>query len=92
MAIFDKILRAGEGKPYKELEALAVRVNDIEPQVSGLSDAELQAKTVEFRERLANGEDVDSMEEEVFATVVAAIFSVIVVDAVFSIFFAQLGI
>ncbi len=69
MAIFSKILRAGEGKRLKELEKLAVLVNSIEPDFEGLTDDQLRAKTDEFRQRLAAGETLDDIEAEAFATV-----------------------
>ena len=69
MAIFSKILRAGEGKRLKELEKLAVLVNSIEPDFVGLTDDQLRAKTDEFRNRLAAGETLDDIEAEAFATV-----------------------
>ncbi|MCP3993822.1 MAG: preprotein translocase subunit SecA [bacterium] len=69
MAIFSKILRAGEGKQLKELEKLADLVNSIEPDFVGLTDDQLRAKTDEFRQRLADGETLDDIEAEAFATV-----------------------
>jgi preprotein translocase subunit SecA len=59
----------GEGKRLKELEQLAVRVNALEPETEVLTDAELAAKTDEFRERYAAGESLDEMEAEAFAVV-----------------------
>ncbi len=69
MSIFSKALRVGEGRVLKELEALATRVNDLEPQVSVLTDDQLKAKTGEFRSRLEAGEDVDDIALEAFAVV-----------------------
>jgi preprotein translocase subunit SecA len=69
MSIFSKALRIGEGKRLKELESLAVRVNALEPEIEPLSDADLAAKTVEFRNRIASGESVDDLEDEAFAVV-----------------------
>ncbi len=69
MSIFSRALRIGEGKPLKELEALVVRVNALEPSVEPLSDADLAAKTVEFRNRVDAGESVDELEDEAFAVV-----------------------
>jgi preprotein translocase subunit SecA len=67
MGIFDKFLRAGEGKKVKALADLAPDINALEPEVAALSDAALQHKTVEFRERLDNGEELDSLLIESFA-------------------------
>jgi preprotein translocase subunit SecA len=69
MSIFDKILRSGEGKKLKALQALVPDINDLEPEMESLSDAELQAKTGEFRARLAQGEDLDDLLVEAFAVV-----------------------
>ncbi len=44
-------------------------INALEPAMEALSDAELQAKTVEFRQRLANGATLDELLPEAFATV-----------------------
>jgi len=45
------------------------RINALEPSFKELSDAQLQAKTVEFRERLAKGETLDELLPEAFAAV-----------------------
>jgi preprotein translocase subunit SecA len=45
------------------------RINALEPQFEALSDAELQAKTAQFRERIAKGESLDALLPEAFATV-----------------------
>ncbi|HZJ47855.1 MAG TPA: preprotein translocase subunit SecA, partial [Acidimicrobiia bacterium] len=67
--MFSKALRIGEGKRLKELQGLAERVNTWEPEIEPLSDAELVAKTVEFRNRYDAGESLDDLEEEAFAVV-----------------------
>jgi preprotein translocase subunit SecA len=67
MGILDRILRAGEGKKLKALEAMVPDINAFEPEIERLSDAALQAKTPEFRERLANGADLDDLALEAFA-------------------------
>jgi preprotein translocase subunit SecA len=69
MSLFDKILRAGEGKKLKALQALVPDINALEPEMEALSDAALQAKTGEFRTRLDNGEDLDDILLEAFAVV-----------------------
>ena len=68
-AILDKILRIGEGKILRQLEAIAQAVNAIEDDFVAMSDAELQGMTAEFRQRLANGESLDDLMPEAFATV-----------------------
>jgi preprotein translocase subunit SecA len=67
MGILDRILRAGEGKKLKALEAMVPDINAFEPEMERLSDAALHAKTTEFRERLANGADLDDLALEAFA-------------------------
>src|SRR5688500_5128357 len=52
MGIFDRFLRAGEGKKLRALEALVPDISALEPELERLSDDALQAKTGEFRERL----------------------------------------
>ncbi len=69
MSLFDKALRFGEGKRLKQLQRLAERVNALEPEFSALDDDQLRARTVAFRERLANGATVDDIEAEAFAVV-----------------------
>lgn len=69
MSILDRILRAGEGRILKELSGIAQQVNSFESKITPLSDAELAAKTSEFKNRLANGEDLDDLLPEAFAVV-----------------------
>jgi preprotein translocase subunit SecA len=68
-AIFDKILRIGEGKIIRQLEAIAQAVNAIEDDFVAMSDDELRGMTDEFRKRLADGETLDDVMPEAFATV-----------------------
>ncbi|MFN8223892.1 MAG: preprotein translocase subunit SecA [Gaiellales bacterium] len=65
----EKILRFGEGKRLKRLAEQAAYITTLEPQFESLSDAELHAKSGEFRERLANGETLDEILFEAFAAV-----------------------
>ena len=67
MGILDRILRAGEGKKLKALQGMVPDVNALEPELERLTDAELQAKTPELRQRLANGADLDDIAIEAFA-------------------------
>ena len=69
MSVFNKILRAGEGKAFSDLEVLTAAVNEQESAVEALDDAALQAKTAEFRNRIANGALPDDIEVEAFAVV-----------------------
>jgi preprotein translocase subunit SecA len=67
MGILDRILRAGEGKKLKSLQGLVPDINAFEPAMKALSDDALKGKTVEFRQRLANGEDMNDILLEAFA-------------------------
>jgi preprotein translocase subunit SecA len=69
VGVFEKALRFGEGRRMKRLQQQAEYVTTLEPEFQALSDAELRAKTVEFRERLANGEDLDNLLFEAYAAV-----------------------
>src|SRR5688500_18574051 len=69
MGLFNKILHAGEGRKLKAVQAIVPEINAFEPALEGLSDDELAAKTPYFRQRLANGEDVDDLLPEGFAVV-----------------------
>src|SRR6478672_8887164 len=66
---FEKVLRFGEGRRVKRLKQQAEYIATLEPEFQALSDEELRAKTVEFRERLANGESLDELLFEAFAAV-----------------------
>ncbi|MFC5290993.1 preprotein translocase subunit SecA [Actinokineospora guangxiensis] len=65
--VLSRILRAGEGKMLKRLRAIAAHINSIEEDVVDLTDDELAAKTVEFRKRHDEGEDLDDLLPEAFA-------------------------
>jgi preprotein translocase subunit SecA len=53
----------------KKKKKIVKKINALEPQMQKLSDAELQAKTVEFRERLSKGEKLEALLPESFAVV-----------------------
>ena len=67
MSIFSRVLRAGEGKKVRALQALVPDINALEAEMHGLGDDALKGKTVEFRQRIANGEDVNELLIEAFA-------------------------
>jgi preprotein translocase subunit SecA len=69
VAMLDKILRMGEGKILRQLNAISKQVNAVEDEFVGLSDEELRAQTEEFKRRLADGETLDDLLPEAFATV-----------------------
>jgi len=69
VSVIDKVLRIGEGKILRRLEAVAKAVNAIEDDFKAMSDDELRAMTDEFRKRLDDGESLDDLMPEAFATV-----------------------
>lgn len=69
MSIFDKILRIGEGRALKKLEQLADQIEALEADFKSLSDEQLRGKTAEFKARLEDGETLDDLLVEAFATV-----------------------
>lgn len=62
-----KLLRAGEGRTVKRLDKIADDVISLEDDIAGLSDDELRAKTTEFKERIADGAELDDLLLEAFA-------------------------
>ena len=64
---FLKALFDGNEREVARLRRTVERVNALEPQISALSDDALAAKTVEFRTRLADGQQLDEMLPETFA-------------------------
>jgi preprotein translocase subunit SecA len=67
MGVLDRVLRMGEGRKVNALQSLVPDITALEPEISALSDAALQHKTVEFRERLDNGAPLDDLMIEAFA-------------------------
>jgi preprotein translocase subunit SecA len=67
--IVDKMLRAGEGRTLKRLQALAAQVNVLEDDFVRLTDAELREETERFKARSADGESLDHLLPEAFAVV-----------------------
>lgn len=65
--MLSKLLRLGEGRMVKRLKKVADYVNTLSDDVEKLTDAELRAKTDEFRKRLDEGEDLDDLLPEAFA-------------------------
>jgi hypothetical protein len=67
----DEKKREKENEVYiQELQKRVDKINALEPVVDDMGDDELQAKTTEFKERLANGEDINGpLLEEAFAVV-----------------------
>ncbi|PJG82952.1 preprotein translocase subunit SecA [Caviibacterium pharyngocola] len=67
--IVTKIFGSRNDRILRRLNKQIVKINKLEPQFEALSDEELKAKTAEFRERLQNGEKLEALLPEAFATV-----------------------
>ena len=67
--VFEKLLRAGEGRVLKRLEGIAAQVNALEEDFEKLTDEELRGETEVFQQRLADGESLDDILPEAFAAV-----------------------
>lgn len=68
MGLLKSIVNSNE-REITRLRKRVVRINELEPEYVQLSDDQLRQKTVEFRERLANGEKLDNLLVEAFAVV-----------------------
>ncbi|MBQ2656569.1 MAG: preprotein translocase subunit SecA [Erysipelotrichaceae bacterium] len=66
MGLFDKLFNSDK-KILAEVERATVPVDQLKDQMAALSDEQLKHKTVEFKERLANGETLDDIQTEAFA-------------------------
>ena len=66
--VLTKVFGSKNDRILKEIQPLINRVNELESTVSPLDDAALAARTIEFKERYAKGEGLDSMLPEAFAT------------------------
>src|SRR5438093_12085387 len=69
LGALEKVLRAGEGRRVKRLAEQAAYITTLEPDFRKLSDDDLRAKTAEFKQRLENGEELESLLFEAFAAV-----------------------
>ncbi len=69
LGALEKVLRVGEGRRLKRLAEQAAYIATLEPDFEKLSDAELAAKTAEFKQRLDNGEELENLLFEAFAAV-----------------------
>src|SRR5229473_3671990 len=67
--IIDSVLRAGEGRILRKLKRISEQINSIEDDFAAMSDADLRGMTDEFKQRLADGETLDDILPEAFATV-----------------------
>jgi preprotein translocase subunit SecA len=65
--LFRKLLGSKNNRELKRMGKLVVQINALEEGLKALSDADLQAKTPAFRERLSSGQSLDSLLPEAFA-------------------------
>ena len=68
MGLISKIFGTYSERELKSIYPIVDKVEALEEEYRALTDAQLQAKTVEFKERLANGETLDDILPEAFAT------------------------
>jgi len=65
--LLQKIVGSRSDREIKKIQPIVEAINAMEPRISALSDAELQAKTPEFKQRLQNGSPLDDILPEAFA-------------------------
>ena len=76
ISIFKKLFDT-EYKELKRFNAIAEKIDALDPEYSKLSDIDLSNTTKEFKERLANGEDLEDVLVEAFATIREAAYRLI---------------
>ncbi|MBP1932567.1 accessory Sec system translocase SecA2 [Ammoniphilus resinae] len=69
LGMVKKIFGSSDERELKKYYKKVAIINNLEPEIEKLSDEQLQAKTIEFRERLANGETLDDILPEAYAVV-----------------------
>ena len=67
MAVFQKLLRAGEGKKIRALESLVPEINAVESEYEALSDDELRSKTGDFKLQMERGAELNELLIDAFA-------------------------
>ncbi|MBO9536833.1 preprotein translocase subunit SecA [Herbaspirillum sp.] len=67
MSFLTKIFGSRNQRLLKQYQKIVRQINALEPSIEKLTDAELQAKTPEFKQRIANGETLDAILPEAFA-------------------------
>jgi preprotein translocase subunit SecA len=65
----EKLLRTGEGRTLKKLRRYTDAINQLSDEFSAMTDTELREETGRFKERYQDGESLDSLLPEAFATV-----------------------
>ncbi|MGR5064857.1 preprotein translocase subunit SecA [Photobacterium sp. DNB22_13_2] len=67
--LLTKVIGSRNDRTLRRMRKIVDQINKLEPQFESLQDEELKAKTVEFRERIEQGENLDELLPEAFATV-----------------------
>ena len=67
MGFLEKLFGTYSEREVKKLQNIADKIESLEPAMQALTDEELQNKTIEFKERIAKGESLDSILPEAFA-------------------------
>ncbi|MGT8839941.1 preprotein translocase subunit SecA [Vibrio cholerae] len=67
--LLTKVIGSRNDRTLRRLRKIVKEINNYEPAFEALSDEELKAKTVEFRQRIEQGENLDQLLPEAFATV-----------------------
>src|SRR5882762_6560556 len=68
-ALLAKVFGTRNEREVRAMLPVVQQINDLEPAMRGLSDIDLAAKTIEFKERIAQGATLDDMLVEAFAVV-----------------------
>ncbi|MFQ8775475.1 MAG: preprotein translocase subunit SecA [Finegoldia magna] len=77
MGVFESIFGSANKKELKKIEPIIKKIESYDKSMQQLSDDELKHKTVEFKERLKNGETLDDILPEAFAVVREASYRVL---------------
>ena len=72
MKLLEKIFGSYSGREIKKIEPLVDKIEEVEEGLKNLTDEELRAKTEDFKKRLKNGETLDDILPEAYATVAEA--------------------
>src|SRR4051812_18771910 len=67
--VLKKVFGSQNERTLKKLRPVVEKINALEPSITALSDADLRAKTTEFKERFSKGETLDDLLPEAFAVV-----------------------
>ncbi|MGI5950039.1 hypothetical protein, partial [Peptoniphilus sp.] len=77
MGLMEKLFGTYSERELKKIEPLVNKVMSLDEDMQKLSDSELKDKTVEFKNRIANGETTDDLLPEAFAVVREAAWRVL---------------